>query len=157
VAQKVLMVDPSKCTGCRTCEMACSLYNEQKCSPVLSRIRIIKFEAKGMNFPTVCSHCSKPQCMSACPAGAIVRDNVTGAVSINETDCIGCRNCLPSCPFGQINFHPEKKVAFKCHLCGGDPVCVKYCPSGALTYAFTDEYMMSKRRGLHMKFTVMEG
>ena len=143
---KTLMVDPGKCTGCRTCEMACSLYHEEKCSPLLSRIRIIKFEDRGVNFPTVCSHCSKPQCLTACTEGAIILNADTGAVVIRTELCTGCRSCLIACPHGQISLHPEKKVPFKCTLCDGDPVCAKFCPSGALRYVDADEFLMAKRR-----------
>lgn len=150
------MVDPMKCTGCRSCEMACSLYNEQKCSPALSRIRITKFERTGVSFPGICFHCSKPQCMSACPTGAIVRDKVTGAVVIDEEACMGCRQCLQSCPFGQIGFHPEKEVAFKCHLCGGETICTTFCDSGALMYVSAEEYMSSRRRQSHQRHIAEE-
>ena len=154
MSQKVLMVDPSKCTGCRTCEMACSLHNEQKCSPALSRTRVIKFEAKGVNFPTVCNQCSKPQCLPVCPTGAITRDEVTGAVLINEAACIGCRSCIQACSFGQISFHPEKNLAFKCNLCKGNPTCAKFCPTGALSFVSIEEYTMAKRRNMYMKLAV---
>lgn len=144
--QKSLIVDQSKCTGCRTCEMACSLHHEKKCSPLLSRIRIIKFEARGENYPNVCSHCTKPQCVSACPQGAIQLNSVTGAVVINEELCIGCRLCIAACPQGQIAMHPERDVSFKCDLCGGDPACARFCPTGAVKYADMDEFIMAKRR-----------
>ena len=31
-------------------------------------------------------------------------------------------------------FDEETKKAQKCHLCNGDPECVKACPTGALRY-----------------------
>jgi Fe-S-cluster-containing hydrogenase component 2 len=141
---KTLLVDPSRCTGCRTCEMACSLYHDGKCSPVLSRIRIIKYEALGKSYPSICSQCSKPQCSSACPSGAIKPGEKTGALTVDETLCTGCRTCLVACP--QIGFHPQKKVAFKCDLCGGEPQCARFCTSGAISFAGADEFQMSRRR-----------
>jgi len=30
--------------------------------------------------------------------------------------------------------HPTRKVAIKCHLCNGDPECVKLCPTQAIAY-----------------------
>jgi anaerobic carbon-monoxide dehydrogenase iron sulfur subunit len=146
---KTLLVDPSRCTGCRTCEMACSLYHEGKCSPVLSRMRIIKYEALGKSYPSVCCQCSKPQCSkpqcsSVCPSGAIKPDEMTGALTVDEDLCTGCRTCLVACP--QIGFHPQKKVAFKCDLCGGEPQCVRFCTSGAISFSGVDEFQMSRRR-----------
>jgi carbon-monoxide dehydrogenase iron sulfur subunit len=143
---KTLLVEPSRCTGCRTCEMACSLYHEGKCSPVLSRMRIIKYEALGKSYPAVCSQCSKPQCLSACSQGAIKQNEKTGAMTIDEALCTGCRSCLTVCP--QIGFHPQKKVAFKCNLCGGDPQCARFCTAGAITFSGVDESLMARRRAI---------
>jgi len=143
---KTLMVDPSRCTGCRSCEMACSLYHEGKCSPVLSRMRIIKYETIGKSYPSVCSQCSKPQCLAACQQGAISIDRTTGAVNIDQALCTGCHSCLTVCP--QIGFHPEKRVAFKCDLCNGSPQCARFCPSGALIFSGADEHLMARRRAL---------
>jgi len=141
-----LMVDPSHCTGCRSCEMACSMYHEGQCSPVLSRMRIIKYEALGKSYPSVCSQCSKPQCLAACDQGAISIDGATGTVNIDQDLCTGCRSCLMACP--QIGFHPEKKVAFKCDLCSGSPQCARFCPSGALIFSGVDEHLMARRRAI---------
>ncbi len=30
--------------------------------------------------------------------------------------------------------HPTRKAAIKCHLCNGDPECVKLCPTEAIAY-----------------------
>lgn len=141
-----MMVDPSHCTGCRSCEMACSMYHEGQCSPVLSRMRIIKYEALGKSYPSVCSQCSKPQCLAACDQGAISIDGATGTVNIDQDLCTGCRSCLMACP--QIGFHPEKKVAFKCDLCSGSPQCARFCPSGALIFSGVDEHLMARRRAI---------
>jgi Fe-S-cluster-containing hydrogenase component 2 len=46
-----------------------------------------------------------------------------------------------ACPFGQIIVGPRGK-AEKCDLCLGEPTCVEFCPSGALTYR-----EMEKTRG----------
>jgi carbon-monoxide dehydrogenase iron sulfur subunit len=146
MSSKTLMVDPSRCTGCRSCEMACSLFHEGMCSPVLSRMRIIKYEVIGKSYPSVCSQCSKPQCLTACDQGAIKIDATNGAVLIDQNLCTGCRSCLSACP--QIGFHPEKRVAFKCDLCGGSPQCARFCPSGALIFSGVDEHLMARRRAL---------
>ncbi|WP_370273485.1 4Fe-4S dicluster domain-containing protein [Methanosarcina sp. MSH10X1] len=143
-SSRSLLIDTSRCTGCRSCEMACSLYHEGECSPVLSRIRIVKYEALGRNFPSACSQCSKPRCLEACDHGAIRMNESTGAVFVEESFCTGCRSCLVACPF--MGFHPVKKVAFKCDLCGGDPQCVRFCPSGAITFRSVDEFLMERRR-----------
>jgi Fe-S-cluster-containing hydrogenase component 2 len=131
--------------------MACSQYHYGKSSPALSRIRVIKFDAKGKNFPTVCSHCSKPLCMSACRLGAIKTDTSTGAVIIDEDLCVGCLLCIPACPFSQISLHPENRTAFKCDLCSGDPQCAKFCPIGAVSFSDMDKFVMDRKLTLVTK------
>lgn len=150
---KMLVVDPDRCTGCRTCEVACSLYHEQECQPQLSRTRVVKFDHPGMNVPTVCPQCSRPQCLSACKQGAIGLNAKTGAVIITGELCTGCKACLIACDRGQIGFHPENRVAFKCNLCDGEPQCVRFCSKGAIRYLAVDEFLMSRKRAFIMKTT----
>ena len=52
--------------------------------------------------------------------------------------CIGCKMCMNACPLGNISFHPTLRKVFKCDLCGGDPECAKFCPSGAIQFVETD-------------------
>ena len=47
---------------------------------------------------------------------------------------------------GGIVFVPEKKVVIKCDLCDGDPVCVKFCPTGAIKYEEPVKATLAKRR-----------
>lgn len=54
-------------------------------------------------------------------------DQRTGAIVIDEEKCIRCLACLEACPFEAIQVSPSGEM-LKCDLCGGDPVCVKYCP-----------------------------
>ena len=156
MALNALVVNAGKCTGCRTCEMACSLTHDGKCSPRLSRVRIIKWESQGVNVPSTCANCNTPYCMLVCPVGAVSVNSETGAVIMDESKCIGCRACSTVCPMGQAIYHPEKRTAIKCDLCGGDPVCAKFCPSGALSYTSVDQSLMQKRREFFKK-VVFEG
>ncbi|MGQ9558686.1 MAG: 4Fe-4S dicluster domain-containing protein [Desulfurispora sp.] len=153
----MLLVDFRRCTGCRTCEMACSLHHEGKCSPLLARNRVVKFEARGISVPTTCANCSRPYCMLVCPVRAISLHPVTGAVVVDEQKCLGCRACALACPLGQAGYHPEKQVAMKCNLCDGDPVCVQFCPSGALRYGYLDDSLQNRRREFLARLLEQEG
>lgn len=134
--QKMLVVDVNKCTGCRMCEMACSLFHEGVCSPSLSRIRVYERHAgvEEITIPVVCMHCTDPPCVAVCPMGGMKEDKDTGT-GVCADVCIGCRLCFMACPVGAISFAPPPNVKpLKCDLCGGDPQCVKFCQTQALVY-----------------------
>jgi carbon-monoxide dehydrogenase iron sulfur subunit len=151
---KVLNVDIERCTGCRTCEEVCSLKNTGRVQPSRSRIKIIKYEKRGEyhNYvPMVCQQCSTPLCMEACPTNAISRNDITGAMVVDESSCVGCRVCNMACPIGGISIDPVSNVAFKCELCDGDPECVKYCDAEALSYISLDKLDASMKRSKSSK------
>jgi carbon-monoxide dehydrogenase iron sulfur subunit len=145
--QKVITVDPNKCTGCRMCEMACSLHHEQACSRSSARVKVVKMELEGIDMPMLCKHCASAPCMTVCPTGALVRDEHTGAVVLLEQLCIGCRMCALACPFGSISIDPRggRVSILKCDLCGGDPQCVRFCEPGALQFVRRDQLGADKR------------
>ena len=151
--KRVLLVNWEKCIGCRTCEMICSLLNEERSNPTEARITVIKFEEKGADFPVYCQNCEAPACEAICPAKAIYKDDITGAVLVDIRRCIGCRMCILACPIGGLSFHPAKKVIIKCDLCKGDPACVKYCPEGALEVVSLDAIGVKRRRENIRKFS----
>lgn len=135
----VLLVDAQLCTGCRLCEVACSLRNEDECAPALSRIRIIQSDEGHMYFPIVCLQCSDAPCLASCPVGALAREDKTNAITIDYEKCIGCRRCLQACPMGAIFLgntgkYKGKPRVLKCDLCHGNPNCVLYCDTGAIRY-----------------------
>jgi len=55
--QKIITIDPDHCTGCRSCEMVCSLEHDRICGPLLSRITISQWREISANVPIVCQHC----------------------------------------------------------------------------------------------------
>jgi Fe-S-cluster-containing dehydrogenase component len=132
-------VDYSKCIGCESCEAVCKHLHG------LSRIQMTR-DAEGVMFPLYCHHCEKPQCVAACPAGAIVKGE-DGVVVHDPDRCRGCRSlaCKEACPFGAI-WHAGGVVPItKCDLCaerrrmGMQPACVEICPCGAIAYASEEE------------------
>ncbi len=143
--QKTLVVDPQKCTGCRQCEMVCSYAHEGAYSPVLSRVRVVKFEEKCLAVPTMCADCRKQPCLEACPTGAL-RARADGAVVVEEARCIGCKECVLACPFGAASLHPVKGTAFRCDLCDGRTLCVENCPFGAIAFVDVVRVPQGKRR-----------
>jgi carbon-monoxide dehydrogenase iron sulfur subunit len=143
----MLAVDYEKCTGCRSCETACSVFHVQACNPTKSAVRIVKWPRKGLNVPVVCQQCEEPACASICPVQALSRDADTGAMVVNHDLCVGCRMCIVACPFGAITFDPDRRQAIKCDLCGGvEPWCVRFCEPGALTYRLAPAVSLDKKR-----------
>ena len=125
-----LMVKHEGCTGCRICQLVCSSrvvkegYN-------LKEAAIHMYTNNFVDIPIVCRQCKKAPCQDSCPVGAFSRQ-ATGALTIDETVCIGCGKCVEVCPFNAIYMHPSHVSPIKCDLCGGEPHCVKYCPNGVL-------------------------
>jgi carbon-monoxide dehydrogenase iron sulfur subunit len=150
--QKVLVADYEKCTGCRNCEMACSLSHFGECNPVKSAVQIVKWEAEGLDVPMICQQCQEAACETICPVRAISRDRSTGALRIDTNLCIGCRMCMIACPFGAVAYIADQKRAFKCDLCDGEPLCVRYCEPKALTFELPAQTSLNRRRqvGLEM-------
>lgn len=123
-------VTPDTCCGCRICEMVCSLSHEGLCSPELSRIRVVNQPAKEIDIPIVCIQCGI--CAAKCPANAIGINKETQVYIVDAKRCVGCGVCAAVCPFGAISLPASTKYAIRCDLCGGEPACVKACPTGCL-------------------------
>lgn len=144
--EKIVLVEPEKCTGCRICEMICSFQNSNgnTFNPCQSNIRIIKTEERGVDLPVLCLHCQDPLCVDICPMGAI-KKTMEGIVRIDQNSCRGCKACLIVCPYGAINFVNGKTK--KCELCDGDPMCAKWCPTDAImtTKSGSSEIPRSKK------------
>ncbi len=150
---KVLMVNYEKCTGCRRCELVCSVFHDGVSNPARSRIKVEKWEWEGLYIPMVCKQCADAPCMSVCPVKAISRDEVQGTVDIDQDLCIVCRSCVAVCPFGAMNYSgPEKKV-FKCDLCDGDPQCVRFCEMKAVDYGEAARESLFKKRDAALKIS----
>lgn len=152
-ATMMIVGDPTRCVGCRRCEIACTDYNEGKVQPSLARVKINRnylFGPQGMRtgfwnaegiygnhrlIQDTCRQCPHPvPCLDACPNGAIEVVPPVNARVVNTAKCKGCKTCLAACPWAMTAFDAETKKATKCNLCGGDPQCVKACPTGALQY-----------------------
>ncbi len=150
--QKFLFINPEKCTGCRICEIVCSIHHEKVFNPTRARIQIIKWDMSGIYIPMVCQQCESPVCETVCPMGAIYRDEKTGAVLINYDLCIGCKLCVAHCPFGGVVIDKDSKVK-KCDLCDGDPLCVKNCEPQAIQYLEASTINFLKRKASAEKFS----
>ncbi len=132
--KKMLVTDPDRCTGCRLCEIVCSVKHTGVSNPARASIHIIKWDNEGFYLPMRCQHCQDAPCMAVCPKDAISLDAELDCVTINYDLCIGCKMCVSACPFGAMGFDAQQKRVFKCDLCDGDPQCVRFCDMKAIDY-----------------------
>ena len=121
--------DYANCSGCRRCEIACSLYHEGRIWPEASRIRIFML-VPTLEIPHLCAQCDDAPCIPSCPVEALSINDETGAIMVDKDKCTGCGNCIDACPGRVPVIHPTEKYALICDLCGGDPQCVKVCQEG---------------------------
>ena len=101
-------------------------------------------EARWLFSSDSCKHCSDAGCLNACPVKAIVRTEM-GNVVVQQDVCIGCKYCIPSCPYGVIDFSEQTGTVHKCTLCndrihnGLGTACAKACPTGSISFGEVSE------------------
>ena len=136
--KKMLVVSPSKCIDCKKCQLACSYRHHDVFDPDRARIRVL---GRGVEqgTPVVCLQCEEAACRAVCPTGALMVHDDNGAISIDRARCIGCMACVAACPFGNMTVDGVEGTVQKCDLCSGNPMCVVFCPTGALAYEELDE------------------
>jgi Fe-S-cluster-containing hydrogenase component 2 len=149
----VIVVDHEKCTGCRQCELVCSVKNAGVSNPSRSRVSIVKWEGEGFYLPMLCQQCQTPVCMAVCPKDAISRDEELGRVVVDYDLCIGCEMCVAACPFGGMGIDIADKKVIKCELCDGDPTCVTACKAEALEWVDASTANLRKKRAAAAKFS----
>jgi Fe-S-cluster-containing hydrogenase component 2 len=150
-----LKISPEKCIGCKSCELACALANEQEINPGRSRITLISFINENRGLPyhlaLTCKQCADAPCLESCPADAIGRSKDSlKVIEIDYERCTQCGQCVVACPFGAMYFDEEKQVPFKCTLCAGEPACESLCPTEAIV--FVQQRAFSARpQSLHVR------
>ena len=164
-----VLVDTTRCAGCRACEAACAESNKNPAPAEVAdmsqrrdtsqHVFTVINQAEGPNgeprfAKKQCMHCLAPACASACPVRAMDK-LATGPVVYDASKCMGCRYCMVACAFEIPKYEYERAAprVRKCDFCadrqaaGLQPACTSVCPTGALTFgrrtALLDE---AKRR-----------
>lgn len=168
----IKLIDLSRCTACRGCQVACKQWNELPASethnfgsyqnpPDLewNTWTLIRFQeyvdAQGrlqwLFRKDGCMHCTDAGCVKVCPTQALFHTEF-GTVALNTDKCIGCKLCIFACPFNVPRFDEETKKIGKCDLCqsrlqaGQPPACVLSCPTGALQIGAKDAMLAAAHR-----------
>ncbi|SOB60407.1 4Fe-4S ferredoxin iron-sulfur binding domain protein [Pseudodesulfovibrio profundus] len=140
--QYAFLVDAEKCIGCFTCAMACRNFYHQEEGVIWRQVYPLDEEIyphrERAFFSLSCNHCEDPACLNVCPVKAYTKREEDGVVVHHQEKCIGCGNCIRSCPYGAPKYNPVEKRAEKCSLCherldaGLQPACTQSCPTDAL-------------------------
>jgi Fe-S-cluster-containing dehydrogenase component len=168
-----ILVDTARCVGCRSCEEACAQANhmpvpdigdssafEKKRNTSVTQLTVVnRYQtSKGEVFvKTQCMHCNQPGCVAACLVKAMEKRK-EGPVTW-ASNCMGCRYCMPSCPFEMPKFEYESSNPRiqKCTMCwdklekGEIPACVDACPEKALTFGPRKKLIEEANRRIYQK------
>ena len=159
---KTILVDVSRCTGCRGCQVACKQWNELPATDTVQTgsyqnppdmngdtYKIVRFR-EGRHetgkpywnfFTDMCRHCVNPPCVLAADEGTMIHDEATGAVVYTEKTAENDFDVLlDACPYRIPRKNEKTGAIVKCTMCidrisaGGIPACVQSCPTGAMRF-----------------------
>ena len=150
MSERAFYIDYSRCIGCQSCVQACAECDTHRGVSMI-HLETIQRRESVQTAPQVCMHCEDPICARVCPADAIKKTPDGVVQSSLKPRCIGCSNCVLSCPFGVPKYQAEIDQMMKCDMCydrtsvDKKPMCATVCPSGALTFATAEEIQRSRR------------
>ena len=176
---KSILVDTTRCTGCRGCQVACKQWNnlpgtetkqtgsyQNPPDASFETYKVVRF-AEGRKedgkpywhfFSDMCRHCVNPPCVAA--GDEIVHDDATGAVVYPKGNAkIDFDTALGVCPYNIPRKSDKTAEVSKCTMCldrqqgGAKPACVLSCPT-AMEYGERDEILKEvERRVAELKKT----
>ena len=142
---KTFLIDTTRCTACRGCQLACKEWHELPANETKQRgshqnppdlnpnnLKIVRFnehlsdkgEVVWNFFPDQCRHCLTPVCKDVADMavpGAMIKDPKTGAVLATEKSAqLGendARAVIDACPYNIPRLDPKSKRLTKCDMC----------------------------------------
>jgi formate dehydrogenase iron-sulfur subunit len=171
-----VLVDTTRCAGCRGCEAACSEANQLPAPAmagqdavfatrrntdvgvytVVNRASASSKQGDPRFVKKQCMHCLDPACASACLAKALEK-TAAGPVVYHPERCLGCRYCMVACQFDIPKFEFESPAPYihKCSFCaerqaqGQQPACASVCPTGALQFGHRADLLEEARTRIY--------
>ena len=169
---KGVLVDTTRCIGCRSCEEACAVAHdlpvpddigdeavfEQQRDTSTTQLTVVnryETEKEEIFVKKQCMHCAQPGCVAACLVKAM-KKRVDGPVTW-DTNCMGCRYCMVSCPFDipKFEYNSWNPRIAKCDLCwerlqeGEIPACVEACPTETLLFGKRRDLVEEARKRIY--------
>ena len=150
MSEAAFFIDYSRCIGCEACVNACAECDTHRGTSMI-HLETIERRDSVQTAPQICMHCEDPICAQVCPADAIKKTPDGVVQSSLKPRCIGCSNCVLSCPFGVPKYLSSIDQMMKCDMCydrssvGKKPMCATVCPSGALTYTSMEEIQRTRQ------------
>ena len=150
MSEAAFFIDYSRCIGCEACVNACAECDTHRGTSMIHLETIARRDSV-QTAPQICMHCEDPICAQVCPADAIKKTPDGVVQSSLKPRCIGCSNCVLSCPFGVPKYMGDIDQMMKCDMCydrssvGKKPMCATVCPSGALTYTSMEEIQRTRQ------------
>lgn len=160
MSEKAFLVDTTKCSGCRGCQVACKQWNNlpaektrffagpeytnpgELSAITWNHVKFFNVDRSNPEKPVwtimhkKCYHCEDANCLKVCPQRAIYRDG--GWIIIDQSKCIGCGACENECVYKVAHVSDKDFKSHKCHGCALNPrevpACAFVCTTGALTF-----------------------
>ena len=136
-----IIPDYRLCSGCKICEFECAIFHYGEPRIANSNIKVYCHDINRgtVDIPILCMHCDDAPCMAACPpkVAAISKDEVSGAIIIDNNKCTVCEKCIEACDerTGCLRIADTGDgVVGACDFCGYNPSCVINCPEGTLDF-----------------------
>jgi len=142
---KTFLIDTTRCTACRGCQLACKEWHDLPANETKQRgthqnppdlnpnnLKIVRFRERMKPdgtvvwnfFPDQCRHCLTPICKDVADKavpGAIIKDEITGMVIFTEKSAQlspqDAQAVIDACPYNIPRLDPKTKRLTKCDMC----------------------------------------